>query len=230
MKLSKPGIGLPKMHLEPGERRVFLPEFTAALQEMGFSIFLENDYGASIDLEDWDYHTQAKKLQFADLETVYAQDLVLILRFPGDEMIRKMTPGACLISMLHYPTRPQRVELLHSRNLHAISLDTIMNDSRQRMVENLPSVAWNGMRISIRELSKIFTEPGFMHPDRPPIRVTLIGAGAVGKTCHPGRSSLRRPKDEGRDVRAGHPGSHGAGGGLRPDRPCGDHARDILQN
>jgi len=194
MKLSNPGIGLPKMHLEPGERRVFLPEFTAALREMGFAVFLENDYGASIDLEDWDYDTRAKKLQFADLETVYAQDIVLVLRYPGDEMIHNMTPGACLISMLHYPTRPQRVELLRSQNLQAISLDTIMNDSRQRMVENLPSVAWNGLRISIRELSKVFPEPGFIHPDRPPIRVTLIGAGAVGKNVIQAAVAYGNPK------------------------------------
>ena len=181
MKLSNPGIGLPKMHLEPGERRVFLPKFVTALGEMGFDILLEHDYGSSIGLSHEDYTKLTDKVEFSLLDAVYQQEHILVLRYPGDEVVKKLNPGACLISMLHYPTRPQRVELLRSRDLQAISLDTIMNDSRQRMVENLPSVAWNGMRISIRELSKVFPDPGFLHPERPPIRVTLIGAGAVGK-------------------------------------------------
>ncbi len=181
MSTSKPGIGLPKMHLEPGERRVFLPGFIAALQEMGFKVLLEKDYGASIDLAEGDYKSKADQVQFADIETIYQQEYVLVLRYPGDEKIRWLKPGACLISMLHYPTRPQRVELLKAQNLQAISLDAIMNDSKQRMVENLPSVAWNGLRISIEQLIKVYPPPGFEDPGRTAVRVTLLGAGAVGK-------------------------------------------------
>jgi len=181
MANSKPTIGLPKMHVEPGEKRVFLPAFTAALQKMGFAVVLEKDYGSSIGLADEDYLALADKITITDLEQVYQQAYVLVLRYPGDEWVREMKPGSCLISMLHYPTRPQRVELLNAQNLQAISLDTIMDDSKRRMVENLPSVAWNGLRISMAELSKVYPAPGFEHPQRPAIRVTLIGAGAVGK-------------------------------------------------
>lgn len=181
MNTSKPIIGLPKMHLEPGERRVFLPEFIAALQEMGFKVLLEKDYGTSIDLAEEDYTARADQVQFTDIETIYQQEYVLVLRYPGDEKVKWLKPGACLISMLHYPTRPQRVELLRVNKLHAISLDTIMNDSKRRMVENLPSVAWNGLRISMGELSKVYPPPGFEDPGRPAVRVTLIGAGEVGK-------------------------------------------------
>ena len=181
MANSKPTIGLPKMHVEPGEKRVFLPALTAALQKMGFAVVLEKEYGSSIGLADEDYLALADKITIADLEQVYQQDYVLVLRYPGDEWVRVMKPGSCLISMLHYPTRPQRVELLNAQNLQAISLDSIKNDSNRRMVENLPSVAWNGLRISMAELSKVYPAPGFEHPQRPAIRVTLIGAGAVGK-------------------------------------------------
>ena len=181
MANSKPTIGLPKMHVEPGEKRVFLPALTAALQKMGFAVVLEKEYGSSIDLADEDYLALADKITITDLEQVYQQAYVLVLRYPGDEWVRVMKPGSCLISMLHYPTRPQRVELLNAQNLQALSLDSIKNDSNRRMVENLPSVAWNGLRISMAELSKVYPAPGFEHPQRPAIRVTLIGAGAVGK-------------------------------------------------
>lgn len=206
MRASKPGIGLPKMHVEPGERRVFLPEFIAELDEMGFKILLEQDYGSSIELNEEDYTKNIDQVEFTDLDTVYQQEHVLVLRYPGDEMVKRLKPGACLISMLHYPTRPQRVELLTSQNLKAISLDTIMNDSKQRMVENLPSVAWNGLRISIRELSKVYPGPGFEQPERPAIKVTLIGAGTVGKHVIQAAVAYGDPKMRGEMFERGIPG------------------------
>jgi alanine dehydrogenase len=181
MSTTKPHIGLPKMHVEPGERRVFMPEFVAVLQNMGFEITLEHEYGSPIDVVDAEYLKLADKTRFADLEEVYQQDHVLVLRYPDDELVRKMRPGACLISMLHYPTRPLRVELLREQNLQAVSLDSIRDDSNRRLVENLPSVAWNGLRISMSELGEVYPAPGFENSLRPAIRVTLIGAGAVGK-------------------------------------------------
>jgi hypothetical protein len=73
------------------------------------------------------------------------------------------------------------VALLESQNLQCISLDTIKDDSGRRLVENLASDAWNGLHLSFDALKKVYPAPGFDHPQRPPIHITLIGAGAVGK-------------------------------------------------
>jgi alanine dehydrogenase len=181
MSSSNFSIGLPRMHLEPGEKRVFLPEFIAELQKIGFEVILEHEYGSSIGLTDQDYLKFAKRTKFTNLEQIYQQDHILVLRYPGDELVRMIKPGACLISMLHYPTRPQRVALLSFQGIHAISLDSIKDDSQRRLVENLPSVAWNGIRISMEALKDVYPGSGFEHPQRPALRVTLVGAGAVGK-------------------------------------------------
>ncbi|MGB5843807.1 MAG: hypothetical protein WBG94_05140, partial [Anaerolineales bacterium] len=181
MSSSHFSIGLPRMHLEPGEKRVFLPEFIAELQKIGFEVILEHEYGSSIGLADQDYLKFAERTKFTNLEQIYQQDHILVLRYPGDELVRMINPGACLISMLHYPTRPQRVALLSFQGIHAISLDSIKDDSQRRLVENLPSVAWNGMRISMEALKDVYPGSGFEHPQRPALRVTLVGAGAVGK-------------------------------------------------
>lgn len=181
MEDTKRRIGLPKMRLEPGERRVFLPEFVGILQDMGFEVALEKDYGASVGLRDQDYLEEADNTKFLDLGSIYQQDHVLVLRYPGDNWVERMKPGSSLISMLHFPTRPGRVALLNSQSLHAISLDSIKDDSGRRLVENLASVAWNGLKISFTELEKVYPEPGFDHPHRSPIQVCLLGAGAVGK-------------------------------------------------
>ena len=166
MSEIKIAISLPRMHLEPGERRVFLPDFVASLVDMGYQVVLEHDYGTSLGLSDNDYLINTDQLKFSSLDEVYQQDYVLVIRYPDDNSVGMMKPNACLISMIHYPTRPKRVELLESLNLQAISLDTIKDDDGRRLVENLASVAWNGLKISFDQLMKVYPEPGFEHPHR----------------------------------------------------------------
>jgi alanine dehydrogenase len=175
-------IGLARMHAEPGERRDFLPNFVARLVRLGAHVTLEHEYGSGLGLSANDYLSLAPAITFASHADVYAQDYVLALRCPGDEDLRRLRPGACLISMLHYPTRPQRVEFLRSLGIDAISLDSIKDDSGRRLVENLRSVAWNGVEAAFEVLSTIYPAPGFDSPQRPPIRATLLGAGAVGSS------------------------------------------------
>lgn len=173
-------IGFPRMQVEIGERRDFLPDFIARVEKYGATVCLENEYGSGMDYTHENYHRLAPNITFASREEAFQQDYVLVLRCPNDADINKMKPGSCLISMLHYPTRPKRVEYLHSLNLEAISLDSIKDDSGRRIVENLRSVAWNGMEAAFRTLRPIYPPPGFDSPERAPIHVTLLGSGAVG--------------------------------------------------
>ncbi|MCU0485370.1 MAG: hypothetical protein MUC85_04605 [Anaerolineales bacterium] len=173
-------FGLARMHYEPGERRDFLPDFVARLQFSGAQIMLEEGYGSGLGYSEQDYIQAANQVRIGTAEEVYQQDYVLVLRCPRDGQIRTLKKGACLISMLHYPTRPQRVELLRNLGVNAISLDSIKDDTGRRLVENLRAVAWNGIEAAMNLLAKTYPAPGFASPQRPPIRVTLLGAGAVG--------------------------------------------------
>jgi alanine dehydrogenase len=173
-------IGFPRIHMEAGERRDFLPSFIAHLEKHGAQIVLEHTYGTGMGLSEDDYRAAAPGVRFAPLEETYQQEYVLVLRYPGDDKLALMKPGSCLISMLHYPTRPARVEYLRSLGIEAISLDSVKDDTGRRLVENLRSVAWNGVEVAFRVLRSIYPPPGLESPHRPPVRVTLLGAGAVG--------------------------------------------------
>ncbi len=176
---ASPTFGLPRMHKEAGERRDFLPQFVANMTKSGARVVLEQGYGSGMGLTESDYFRAAPSVKFVSLAEAYRQDYVLVLRCPSDDEIRLMRPGACLISMLHYPTRPQRVTLLRELGLEAISLDSLKDDIGRRLVENLRAVAWNGVEIAFQTLRKTYPAPGFDSPKRAPIRVTLLGAGAV---------------------------------------------------
>ncbi|MCC6148210.1 MAG: alanine dehydrogenase [Anaerolineaceae bacterium] len=173
-------IGMPRMHLEEGEKRDFLPAFVLDLLLHNAQVVLEHGYGSGMGLKESDYPVKYPSLKFASMEETYQQDIVLVLRYPGDEPIRRMRPGSCLVSMLHYPTRPLRVDFLRSRGIEAISLDSIKDDLGKRLVENLRAVAWNGVDIAFQTLRGHYPPPGIEDPARFPIKVTVMGAGAVG--------------------------------------------------
>lgn len=173
-------FGLPCMRQEAGERRDFLPSFVARLEKLGAQVVLEEGYGFGMGYGKEDYRRLAPRVRFASHDEVYRQDYVLILRYPGEDELRLMRPGACLIAMIHYPTRPERVKFLKERGLEAISLDSVKDDTGRRLVENLQAVAWNGVEVAFKVLREQYPAPGFEDPRRPPIRVTLLGAGAVG--------------------------------------------------
>jgi alanine dehydrogenase len=173
-------IGMGRIHMEVAEVRDFLPNLISHIEQWGGKIVLEHGYGSGMGLTEQDYLRVAPKICFASPEEVYQQDVVLVLRYPDEKLIRTMRPGACLISMLHFPTRPTRVEFLRSLGIEAISLDSLKDDTGRRMVENLRLVAWNGVDAAYRVLRSVYPHPGLESPHRPPIEVTLLGAGSIG--------------------------------------------------
>lgn len=185
MQISHPervqlSFGFPNMRHETGERRAFLPDLMAHLAKYGARIVLEEDYGRAMGVSAAQYQAAVPEVDFSTHAEAYAQDYVVVLRCPADEDLRLLKPGSCLVSMLHYPTRPQRVELLRSLGIEAISLDELKDDSGRRLVENLRAVAWNGMEVAFQTLEEHYPTPGFNSRGRGPIRVTLLGSGAVG--------------------------------------------------
>lgn len=173
-------IGLARMHLEFGERRDFLPSLVADLEKRGIQVFLEYGYGAGIGFTEADYQKVAPNTQFVSHEEVYQKRIVLVLRCPTNEELDLLQPGACLISMLHYPTRPQRVAYLKSRNIEAISLDSLKDETGRRLIENLRAVAWNGLEVGFQVLHRTYQSPGLESHERSAIQATVVGVGAVG--------------------------------------------------
>jgi alanine dehydrogenase len=173
-------IGLARMHVEFGERRDFLPSFVAGLERRGAQIFLEYSYGSGIGFTEEDYQRVAPNVQFVSHKEIYKKQIVLVLRCPSNDDLKLLKPGACLISMLHYPTRPQRVAFLNSLGIEAVSLDSLKDETGRRLIENLQAVAWNGLEVGFQILHRTYPQPGLESAERAPIHATVLGIGAVG--------------------------------------------------
>jgi alanine dehydrogenase len=170
-------FGFPRMHKEAGERRDFLPSLVHLPADLGCEVFVESGIGSGMGYVDENYgsHPNVRVVHEAD---TYAQDVVVVLRAPSGkfDMIR---PGATLISMLHFPTRPARVRDLEALGIDALGLDTIEDDEGRRLVVNSEAVAWNGLEAAFQMLER--TWPLLTTRGRRPVRVTVMGAGEIGR-------------------------------------------------
>jgi alanine dehydrogenase len=172
-------VGFPRMQKEPGEKRVFLPEFIQYFAEKGLSVFIEEGYGSRSGFTFDDYQQGNPRVRLCSQEQAFAQELVIILRSPTSDEMELLQRGAVLFSMLHYPTRPLRVARLRELGIKAISMDSVVDDNNIRMVENMKAVAWNGLETAFDLLELRW--PDLSRPDGLPIHSLILGTGMVGK-------------------------------------------------
>jgi alanine dehydrogenase len=178
--MNTPGsIGFPRMMVEPGEKRVFLPEFIQFLANLNLKVYVEEGYGSRSGYTFSDYKRANPNIFMCSREEAFEKDIALILRSPKPDEFQLVKRGTILITMLHYPTRPKRIALLKELGINSISLDSIADDNNLRMVENMKSVAWNGIEAAFDWLEKVW--PGLVRPDKKPINVLILGTGMVGK-------------------------------------------------
>jgi len=170
-------LGLGIIHAEESEVRSFLPDFVFKMSRIFKTVVLEEGYGKKLGIEQ-EYYTKSSNIFSKTAEEVYSQDYLLVLRYPPEKYLEMIKPGSCLISMCHFPTRPERRAFLKERGIETISLDTILDDNGQRLVENLRSVAWNGCEIAFQVLHELIPDIGSGH--RLPLQVTILGSGGVG--------------------------------------------------
>ena len=225
MMLPK-SIGFPRMELESGERRVFLPDFIQQMTELGLQVMIEEGYGSRAGFDEADYRQRNILVSFGSRQEAFDQDIVMILRAPDDDF-RRMKPGTILISMLHYPTHPTRVPLFQELGLKTISLDSIVNDNDVRLVENMKSVAWNGLEVAFGLLEDLW--PGLVKPGDEPIQTLLLGTGMVGKHAVDAAVHLGNIERNNKHIERGGPGSicRAVGRNLTEQREL---MRDILKD
>jgi len=197
-------LGLPRMHREQGEKRDFLPDLVRVAVERGAEVVLETGLGSGMGLRDEDYLSLSPRVRVADNAEAFRQDVVLILRFPELEELPKLRRGATLFSMAHFPTRPRRIRRLRAAGLESVSLDSIEDADGLRMIENLRSVAWNGLEAAFDALEA--TWPELRSAARPPVAVTILGAGRIGKDAAEAATKLGRLERAAEFARAGLPG------------------------
>lgn len=200
---SKITVGFPQMSKERGEKRVFLPAFIQNLARFA-EIYLEDGYGGQSGFLFDDYQQGNPRVHKTSRLETFQKDCVIVLRSPNEDDFKLMQPGAYLVSMLHFPTRPGRVQILKELNIKAISMDSIIDDGNMRLVENMRAVAWNGLEAGFDILEKDY--PDLVHEGHP-YRVVILGTGMVGKHAVEAATKLGSIERNNRHIALDGPGS-----------------------
>ncbi len=201
---SQISVGFPRMRKEPGEKRVFLPDFIQMLTRFA-DVFLSEGYGSRLGFSFDDFRQGNPRVFQTDQKDAFQKDYVIMLRSPNNDEFELIKRGACLISMLHYPTRPQRVKILNELGINSISLDSIVDDHNLRLVENMRAVAWNGLEVAFDLLEK--TEPGLQRDNGSPFRILVLGTGMIGKHAVEAATKLGNIERNARQIETNGPGS-----------------------
>jgi alanine dehydrogenase len=192
------------MHKEAGERRAFMPDFIQFLSLFA-EVYLAEGYGSRLGFGFDDYRQGNPRVFESERRETFTKDYVIILRAPNREEYDWIPAGACLVSMLHYPTRPQRVERLQQKGIHSISLDSIVDDYNLRLVENMRAVAWNGLESAFNVLEDKW--PNLQRSPEDPFRVLILGTGMIGKHAVEAATKLGDAERNARHIEAGGQGS-----------------------
>ena len=201
---NKISVGFPRMRKEPGEKRVFLPDFIQMLTRFA-DVFLSEGYGSRLGYSFDDFRQGNPGVFQTDQKDAFQKDYVIMLRSPNNDEYELLKRDACLISMIHYPTRPQRVEILNKLGINSISLDSIVDDHNLRLVENMRAVAWNGLEVAFDLLEKQW--PGLQRDNGSPFHVLILGTGMVGKHAVEAATKLGNIERNARQLESNGPGS-----------------------
>lgn len=179
-------IGVPK-EIKDHEYRVALsPEGARALVEAGHSVSIETGAGTATGFDDAAYVTAGARMVSAS--DVWAAALVVKVKEPQPEEVKRLREGQLLFCYLHLAAAPELARALIERGTTAIAYETVigatgglpllhpMSDIAGRLA---PQMGALGLHKSHGGSGKLVT--GL--PGVPPARVLVIGAGVVGMSA-----------------------------------------------
>lgn len=216
-------VGFPRMRKEPGEKRVFPPDFVQMLTRYA-NVFLAEGYGSRLGYSFDDFRQGNPRVFQTDQKDAFQKDYVIMLRSPNLAEFELLKRNACLISMLHYPTRPQRVKILNELGINSISLDSIIDDQNLRLVENMRAVAWNGLEAAFDVLEKLW--PDLQRENGNPFHILILGTGMVGKHAVEAATKFGNIERNARLIESNGPGSIALSIGRNLTQNC--HALEAL--
>jgi len=180
-------IGIPK-EIKNHEYRVALtPEGARDLSQAGHAVSVETGAGAAVGFDD-DAYRAAGAAVVATASEAYAADLVMKVKEPQPDEVKRLRDGQLLFCYLHLAAAPALAHELMARGVTAIAYETVSKpDGRLPLLQPMSDIAGRlapqmgalGLHKSHGGNGKLITGM----PGVPPARVVVIGAGAVGMSA-----------------------------------------------
>ncbi len=174
-------IGVPA-ETTGGETRVAVtPETAKKLQAQGHTLRIQSGAGVAASVTDAAYG--AVGADVTDLDGAFGCDLVLKVRAPSDDEVRRMRPGTTVVGMLN-PFDAAGLQRMAVANLTAFALEAAPRTTRAQSMDVLSSQAniagYKAMMIAADRYQRFFpmlmTAAGTVKA----ARVVVLGVGVAG--------------------------------------------------
>jgi len=169
--------------IDPEERRVAqVPSSIEKLVKQGYNVIVEDGAGKGASFSNKDYEQVGAKIVSSD--DVYNSDIIVKVKPPTPEEIKRINPNATFISSL-YPGRNEEIKNeIVAQGCNSFALDCVPRISRAQSMDILSSMAniagYKAVVEAANEFHRFFPGQITAAGKVQPAKVLIIGGGVAG--------------------------------------------------
>ena len=170
-------IGIVRESLINEARVAASPASVKQLIKLGFSVLIEPGAGLAARFSDADYVSSGALIEAVD--DVWQADLLLRVNAPNDAEIKKIKPGATVISFVSPAQNSELLEKCKTAKINLLAMDMVPRISRAQSMDALSSMAniagYRAVVEASHRFGSFFTGQITAAGKVPPAKIMIIG-------------------------------------------------------
>ena len=166
------------------KRLAITPEITKKYVDLGFTLFLPNNYGSHLGFDDKDYKSLGVNFLDSEKDIIDKADIIIQLGIPEDKNLLLLKENQTLVGSLNIFSNKEKLDHLKSKKINCFSLELLPRITRAQSMDILSSQAnlagykavVEAFKIYERAIPMMMTAAGTI----PAAKVLVVGAGVAG--------------------------------------------------
>ena len=166
------------------KRLAITPEITKKYIDLGFTLFLPNNYGSHLGFDDKDYKSLGVNFLDNEKDIIDKADIIIQLGIPEDKNLMLLKENQTLVGSLNFFSNKEKLDSLKSKKINCFSLEMLPRITRAQSMDILSSRAnlagykavVEAFQIYERAIPMMMTAAGTI----PAAKVLVVGAGVAG--------------------------------------------------
>ena len=166
------------------KRLAITPEITKKYLDLGFNLFLPNNYGNHLGFDDNDYKSLGVNFLDNEKDIIDKSDIIIQLGIPEDQKLLLLKENQTLVGSLDFFSNKEKLISLKSKKINCFSLEMLPRITRAQSMDILSSQAnlagykavIEAFQIYERAIPMMMTAAGTI----PAAKVLVVGAGVAG--------------------------------------------------
>ena len=166
------------------KRLAITPEITKKYLDLGFNLFLPNNYGSHLGFDDNEYKSLGVNFLDNEKDIILESDIIIQLGIPEDNKLSLLKENQTLVGSLDFFSNKEKLISLKSKKINCFSLEMLPRITRAQSMDILSSQAnlagykavIEAFQIYERAIPMMMTAAGTI----PAAKVLVVGAGVAG--------------------------------------------------